>query len=115
MAKLKDLVGVDLSKFKILQMTEVYETNEDGRRVSSVGFFKNENIAKAFAKVQIDANYHRTDPAFVLTNGIVGFIIDDSVEPIKIFDDEKEMVKIREKILSKLSTEEQHIILNIKK
>lgn len=96
-------------------MTEVYETNEDGRRVSSVGFFKNENIAKAFAKVQIDANYHRTDPAFVLTNGIVGFIIDDSVEPIKIFDDEKEMVKIREKILSKLSTEEQHIILNIKK
>ncbi|HBC70617.1 TPA: hypothetical protein DCZ46_01475 [Candidatus Campbellbacteria bacterium] len=112
--ELADLVGAELSNFKVLQMTEVYQTNEDGRKVTSLGFFKDEDIAKAFSKVQINANYHQTSPAFVLTNGLVGYVINNSVEPIKLFDDEEEMVKIREKILSKLSPEEQHI-LGIKK
>ena len=112
--KLADLVGAELSNFKVLLMTEVYQTNEDGRKVSSLGFFKDKSIAKAFAGIQIDANYYQTSPDFVLTNGLVGYVINNSVEPIKLFDDEEEMVKIREKILSKLSPEEQHI-LGIKK
>lgn len=112
--ELADLVGAELTNFKVLQMTEVYQTNEDGRMVSSVGFFKNENIAKAFARVQIDANYYETRSSYVLTNGLVGYVINGFVEPVKLFDDEKEMVEIRKKILSKLSSEEQHI-LGIKK
>ena len=42
--ELANLVGVDLSEFKVLQMTEVYQINEDGRKVSSLGFFKDKSI-----------------------------------------------------------------------
>ncbi len=62
MAELTLLMLADkgLEGFTIQEMTEVFKVNEDGGKTKSLGFFRNENIAKAFAKHQADADWHQT-------------------------------------------------------
>ncbi len=48
-ADINSLVGQDLSGFKVLVMTEVFKVDDDGRRSKSIGYFKDVNIAQAFA------------------------------------------------------------------
>ena len=88
---IRDLFGKKgiLNDFEIIEMTEVYRINEDGTKISTIGFFKKKEIAEAFAQSQIDANYHKTDSAIVLTNGIVAYLV-DAKGPLKIFNDEEE-------------------------
>lgn len=105
--KVKDFIGRDLSSFKIIEMVEVYKINDDAIKTTSVGFFKNPDIATAFAGSQTEANWHKTGPAFVLTDGKVGFIVD--VREVKLFDDEAEALRIKEGIIAKLSPAERKI------
>ena len=105
--ELKELVGKSLENFTIQEFTEVYKTNDDGRKESSLGFFRNETVAKAFAQQQTDAAWHRTDKQLVLTDGKVGFLMG---KPITILDDEEATLKIREKAIAKLSEEERRVL-----
>jgi len=99
----KDLLGVSLKGFSVKELTEVFKTNDDGRKVESLGFFQSEKIAKGFAQTQVDAAWHKTRKQFVLTDGEIGFVVEDSVE---ILDDEEGKLEIAKKARAKLSTEE---------
>lgn len=105
--ELKDLVGKDLSKFKIEERTEVYRTNDDGRKTESIGFFKSDTIARAFAKGQKDANWHETEKVLIMTDGEVGFLLG---KPVKLLDDEQAALGLREKALAKLSPEDRELL-----
>lgn len=100
--KITELVNRDLRDFKIVEMTEVYRVDDDGRKSCSLGFFKDKNTASAFAGVQIDANWHKIGQAFVLTNGTVGYVITQQ-ESANLFDDEAEALEIKKKAVAKLS------------
>ncbi len=108
-ANIKELIGKDLKGFKIVEMTEVYRVDFDGRKSSSLGFFKDPNTAEAFAGVQTDASWHKTGQALVLTDGTVGYVIKDQ-KPVKLFDDEAEALEIKKKALAKLSPAERKLI-----
>jgi hypothetical protein len=108
-AKVKDLINKNLGIFKIVEMTEVYLVDVDGHKSNSLGFFRDKNIAAAFAGTQVDANYHETKPVLVLTDGNVGYVIEDQ-EPVKFFDDEAEALKIKQSIIKKLSPAECEIL-----
>lgn len=105
---INDFIGKDLSSFKIVKMEEVFMTDEDGNYLSSIGFFKNAKIAKAYSKRQPDASYIKTSTEVVLTDGNVGFTLED--KEVKLFDDEDEALAIREDILSRLTKEEREIL-----
>lgn len=106
---LKDLIGIDLREWKIIEMTEVFSTNEDGRKSRSLGFFKDENIATAFAGTQKDVNFHKTEKVIVLCKGTIGFIINER-EEVTFVDEESELLKVKEKALAKLSEAERRIL-----
>lgn len=103
------VVGQDLSGFKVIIMTEVFKTDDDGRRSRSLGYFKDVTIAKAFAGSQTDAPWHKTRDVYVLTDGKVGFLLNTS-ESVQILEDEKVLVQIREKALAKLTPAERKIL-----
>lgn len=108
-ATLKELIGKDLKGFKIVEMTEVYRVDDDGQKSSSLGFFKDPNTAVAFAGAQTDANWHKTGQVLVLTDGIIGYVIEDQ-KPVKFFDDEAEALTIKKKAIAKLSPAERKIL-----
>lgn len=108
-AKIKELIGKDLRGFRILEMTEVYRVNDDGRKSSSLGFFRDPNTAAAFAGVQTDANWHKTGQALVLTDGTIGYVITQQ-EPVKLFDDETKALEIKKRVFAKLSTAERKLL-----
>lgn len=108
-AGIKELIGKDLKGFEIVEMTEVYRVDEDGRKSRSLGFFKDPNTASAFAGVQTDPTWHRTGQALVLTNGITGYVVMQQ-EPVKLFDDEAEALDIKKKAVAKLSQAERKLL-----
>jgi len=101
--EIKRILGISLGRFTIEELTEVYRIDEDGRKISSLGFFRNEKIAKGFAHIQVDAAWHKTGKKFVLTDGKNGFVLG---EPIEILDDEKAKLDIAKTARSKLTQEE---------
>jgi len=106
------LVGLDLTKFEIVQMTEVYRVDDYGQKGTSIGFFSNPDIAMAFVDVQAFAKWYRTGQAMLLTDGDVGYVITQQ-DPVKIFNDKGDVIKIKKKILDKLTHAERKI-LNLK-
>lgn len=107
MKVLENLIGEKMAEFSVEKFTEVYKTNDDGRKVKSLGFFRDENIAKAFAGIQTDASWHETNNVLVLTDGKVGFLLGES---IVILDDEQASLDIKQKALSKLSEAERKVL-----
>ena len=103
----KDWVAKPLTGFAIREMTEAYRVNEDGTPTESIGYFKNQDVAKAYVGQQ-NAPYLRTGQAFVLTNGTIGFLLASDV--VYLFDDEALLVDIREKALAKLSDVERKVL-----
>ena len=99
--------SLDATGYYIAEFSEVYRVDEDGRRSKSLGFFKDEDIAKAYAQNQTDAFLHKTEKRYVLTNGKTGFVIGEAIE---IFGDEKATLEIRNKALAKLSDEEKKVL-----
>lgn len=110
-AKLQEIVGQTLSDFKVIAMTEVYYTNEEGIRQSTIGFFKDPKIAEAFAGAQRDANYFKTVEKFLLTNGKVGYVVGNpGDETVTLFDNEAERVEIKKRALAKLTETERAVL-----
>ncbi len=107
---LQRLVGKNLLQegFSIEKLVEVYRVNDDGRMTSSVGFFRDENLAKAFAQNQTDAAWHKTREVFALTDGNDVFQL--MAEDAPIYDSEKAELEIRMKALAKLSPEEKKLL-----
>lgn len=108
-AKLQEIAGKDLKGWQVIQMYEVYKTDDDGRRVATVGFFRSEEIATAFAGNQRDAAWHKVGQTMVLTNGQIGFQI-DQYKPVKLFDEEEEVLRVRNAALAKLSPSERKLL-----
>lgn len=109
-AKIQEWVNKDLKGFKILEMTEVYGVDFDGRKSVSVGFFKDQDFAKAFAGMKNgEGGLYRTEKAMVLTNGTIGYVINNR-EPVKLLNEKTEKVAITKNALSKLSPEERKIL-----
>lgn len=110
-AKVKagELVGKDLHGFEIAKMTEVYSVNEDGIKSRSHGFFRNPDIAVAFAGLQRDPTWYRVAEALVLTDGVVGYPIEDR-ESVNLFSDEAEALEIKKKASRKLSPAERKLL-----
>ena len=106
---IKKLIGQDLSSFKIIVMNEVSRVDEDGINPVSLGFFKNPDVGKAFAGQQSDSNSVKVTEVLVLSDGKNGFTMDQSRTALH-FDDEKEILKIKENAIKKLSPEEQKIL-----
>lgn len=104
---LKDFVGKSLDGFVLREMTEVYKTDNDGRKSRSVGFFQNPDVAEAFAGNQQDANWHQTAKHLVFTNGEEGFLIGQAVT---LLDDEEAALKAREAALAKLTPAERALL-----
>ena len=104
----KDWVGKPLTKFKIIEMTEVYITYEEGDRFQSIGYFKNPTIAQAFADQQDDPERHRVMTRYVLTNGTIGFPLTE--DEVNLMSDEDETVKIRKRAIANLSEPERAIL-----
>lgn len=110
MKELDSLVGKDLRRFTIQRLTEVYMTGvEGGPPFTSLGYFKNPKIAKAYAGIQRDAPWFNTETRYVLTDGNVGFVIDTDVK-VKLLDDEEARLKIVEAARKKLSQEEREAL-----
>lgn len=107
--KLQEWVGKDLSGFRIVEMTEVYKTNDDGRKIKSFGFFTDPRVATVFADTQTDANRHNTGPALILTNGTVGYVLTDSL-PVTLFEEGAVIPLLKERILTKLTPAERMIL-----
>ncbi len=107
--ELKSLIGQNLSSFTFVMMYEVYHTDFDGRKSSVVGYLKDPNIASAFADSQVDASTTKTSGVLVFTNEVDYYLITDG-GTITILNDEEEVVKLREKALSKLSQAERNIL-----
>ena len=105
--QLTELTEKDLSKFTIKQFTEVFRINDVGVKSKSLGFFRDENIAKAFAENQTDASWHKTRNVLVLTDGKLGFLIGES---ITIADEESAIHEIKQKAMAKLSKSEKSIL-----
>lgn len=105
---LDDLVDQDLSKFKIVRMTEVFSTSIEGIYQGSIGFFRSEDLAKVYAGPR-GMESPGTGPALILTDGNVGFHLEKK-EQVKLFDDEAETVRLREEAKKKLTPEEQKIL-----
>jgi len=103
----KELVGQKLNEFAVVEYTEVYKTNDDGFKSKSLGFFKDADVAKAFAGNQTDAAWHKTETVLLLTNGKVGFLLGDSVE---LLDDEKATLEIKKSAMAKLSPSERKVL-----
>lgn len=106
--QLKDLIGHDLSGFKVIVMTEVYTIDDDGRKCDSIGFFRNQTIGEAFAGQHSNAGHTRTDQVLVLTNGTAGYVM-ESKESVKLFNDEDEVLKIKQGAIAKLSPAERKL------
>jgi len=103
------LIGKELGQFRIIEMTEVFLVNEDGKKTITLGYFRNKNIAEAFAGLQTDSIYNKTASALVLTNGTEGYIITQQ-DPAKLFDDEAEVLEIRKKAIAKLTPAERKLL-----
>ncbi len=98
-------IGKSLDGFTVQRLTEVYSTNEDGKKVKSKGFFKNGSIAQAFAANQSGGDaYNKTSKHFVLTDGKEGFLIG---EVVILLDDEQVALDIRTAAMAKLSDAER--------
>ena len=104
----RSLIGKKLDGFTIQEYTEVYMTDVEGRgKEKSLGHFKNDSIAKAFAGNQTDPAWCKTEKVLLLTDGKVGFVLGESV---KLIDDEKAALEVREAALAKLSPAERKIL-----
>jgi hypothetical protein len=100
---LKYLVGKDLAGFTVQEYTEAYKTDMDGRKERSLGYFKDEAIAKAFVGRQVDSAWYKTERVLLLTNGTVGFLLGQAV---KLVDNEQAKLKMKQAAMAKLTPDE---------
>ncbi len=104
----ESLVGLRLDGYMVEKMAEVYKTDVDGMKTNTVGYFRNGQVAAAWAQGQTDPFNHKTAEVLVVTNGERHFSFGG--QPISLFDDEQAALEVREKALAKLSPEERAVL-----
>lgn len=104
----RSLIGLKLDGYAVVAMTEVYKTDDDGHEVKSLGFFRDGNVARAWALGQTDAAWHKTREVLVITNGERYFIFGGG--EITVRDDEQAALEVRRAALAKLSPEERAVL-----
>ncbi len=110
MARLADLAGNSLDSFRMEEMTEVYSVNEDGRKTKVIGYFKHAYIAEAFATSQSGGSgYNRTREVLVITSDTLTYLVEDQ-EPLELFNDEEEALRLKQLALMKLTPAEQKLL-----
>ncbi len=105
---LKELIGRDLAGYSVQEMHEVFKTDDDGMKSKSIGYFRSEDIATAFAGNQVDAAWHRVAKAFVLTNGAEGFLLTGT--SVTLLSDEQARLDIGKAARAKLTVAEQRAL-----
>lgn len=105
----QELVGKELKGWKVEEIIEVRQNDEEGRSSKSIGYFRDPNVAEAFAGPKDTMGAKFTVKVLVLTDGKAAFLIDKK-EVLDMFDDEGEAARLREQILAKLSPAEQKLM-----
>ncbi|HRH32443.1 MAG TPA: hypothetical protein PLK06_03905 [bacterium] len=103
------LVDLDLTGFHIIMMTEVFETDDRGNRVTVLGHFKDKLIARVFKEAQRSGFTNlQSCNTLVLTNGVTGFIL--TGEETKQHDEEKLRAELRREELERLTPDQRAIL-----
>jgi hypothetical protein len=97
---LKGLIGSDLSGFHIVEMVEVYATDEDGRRIGSAMIFQHESVAQVFMDNGKDVGHKGMGKILVLTNGEIYFTL-ESVRRVSMFSKD-DMDALRKEVIEKI-------------
>ncbi len=105
---LRELVGRELTGYVVEELHEVFQTDDDGRKSKSIGYFRSESIATAFAGIQTDAPWHKVQKAFVLTNGTDGFLM--TGQSVTLLSDEQATLDVRNAAKAKLTEAEQRVL-----
>ncbi len=94
------LVNMELHDYMIVQMTEVYEVNDDGERRRSLGFFQNAAVAEA---VKERDSYRAMAPVLVLTDrkGKNAFVLRD-FGTITLLDEQQVAADLKQEIVNDL-------------
>lgn len=109
--RLRKLAKDGLEKFTIVEMTEVYGKDEDGRKAQSLGFFRDPTVAKAFEGNRQRPGSHwgyGMATHFVLTDGFVAFIVKPDL--VNMVNDEQAALDARNAAIAKLSPEERTLL-----
>jgi hypothetical protein len=109
MQNLSDLIGKNLSSFKLETLHEVWSANEQGIPTNAIGAFKSETVAQAFAGNKTDSWGTQVLPVIVLTDGTNTFAIEKN-RVVNVFDDEAEATKLRQVAIEKLSPADRKIL-----
>jgi hypothetical protein len=102
------LINQGLEGFSVQVFAEVYKVDEDGKKVSTIGFLSDHDIAKAFCQNQTDISYYRIGTVLLLTDGKIGFVL--GLRATEIMDNDEVVAKIKKKALAKLTPEERKIL-----
>jgi hypothetical protein len=102
-----DSKGKELEGFITEELHEVFEIDTDGKRVKSVAYFRDKNLAIAYKDNQKDPMYHKVETVHAITSGTIGYKISDMF----ILIDEEETTKVvKQKVLAKLTREEKVLL-----
>ncbi|MDP2693083.1 MAG: hypothetical protein Q8O88_05600 [bacterium] len=104
----REFVGRDLVGFRIEELSEVFRVNEDGFRVITIGYFRDNNTAEAFIQTHTLSNYLRMQGVLVLINdNQTAFLLGESV---KVVSDREILAEIRARIIARLPPEQLKIL-----
>ena len=105
------MLGIPLDGQTFERYYEVCRVDVDGLNPVSVGYFKNELIANAFAGDK-DAQYYKVYPAILLVSkdSKTGIVITSAKDSPKIFDDEEEALRLKKSAVEKLTPDEQKLL-----
>ena len=104
----EELIGQSLEGFTIEEQTEIYRVDKNGNTKESIGFLKDETIAKGLAQVMEASEFCKTRKAVILTNGEVGYAFKN--EHIHLYSDKEGMLRVRKAALGKLTPQEITIL-----
>ena len=107
MGDIADLIGKPLTEFQIVQMTEVYRTNEDGGYTKSEGCFMSKVMALAYASKVSDSFYMGTRSVLVLTDGREAYFLGEAAE---VADEVAARDTVLKQALSKLTAAEIQVL-----
>lgn len=104
----QDLVGLSLDGYAVVPMHEVFKTDDGGIKTETRGFFKDGNVATAWAGGQTDKAWHKTRVVLVATNGQRFFLF--TGQEITPYSDEQATLQVRVAALAKLTDEERAVL-----
>ena len=103
-----DLVGKSLADFSVKTITEVYVTDDDGRKVEAVGYFFDPCVAQAWIDGETNRHHLKLVHTIILTDGSRTFLLNPN--SLEIMGDEHAKLEIRNRVLAKLTPAERSVL-----